>query len=226
MYALTISQQIFDYLQKEDQEIFIKSLIKTNKKVIINYLLIIKKELLLNFSNETIIKYLLRERKEDFFKYCKDFYNLILDNPDILLCVFFISNDINLTKSVKDYLEKQEFDNTDIISGFAFLFDDNPNTLNITEKFKIIKIDEKYWDYLKIAFGYCSNGMHRIGGTDEILYVPKDNNQFMNILFIERIINSYFEGGIEYTYSLHNDLYKGPTLNNIRSHFSQIKNII
>ena len=225
MYALTISEQIFDYLEKEEQEIFIKILIKTRKEVIIDYLSKIKKENLLNFCNEAIIEYIFREKKEDFLKYCKNFYNLKPGKPDILFNVFFISNDIDLTRSVKNYIENAD-EKSIVISGFASICSKELKTLNITEKFKIIEIDETYWDYLKSASHYDSNSTYHVKYTDEILYVPRNNNQFMNILFIEGVINSYFEGGIEYTYSLHNDLYKGPTLNNIRRHFSHIKNII
>jgi hypothetical protein len=225
MYALTISEQIFDYLQKEEQEIFIKILIKTRKEVIIDYLSKIKKENLLNFCNEAIIEYIFREKKEIFLKFCKDFYNIKPGKPDILFNVFFISNDIDLTRSVKNYIENAD-ETSIVISGFASICSKELKTLNITEKFKIIEIDETYWDYLKSASGYCSNGTYHVKYTDEILYVPRNNNQFMNILFIEGVINSYFEGGIEYTFSLHNNLYKGPILNNIRRHFSNIKNII
>ena len=125
--------------------------------------------------------------------------------------VWFISNDINLTMSVKDYFEN--LDNKPIIKSITMTSHETLKSLNLNEKFEIIEIDESYWDFLRTTFHYLDN-------------LPEDNTQFMNFICIEGMNNTYLQGGKEATINYHNEYFCNRKLNDIRNHFSHIKNII
>ncbi len=132
-------------------------------------------------------------------------YNFNLDY------VWFISNDIDLTMSVKDYFEN--LDTKSIIKAITMTSHETLKSLNINEKFEIIEIDESYWDFLRKKLHYLDN-------------LPNDNSEFMNFICIEGMNNTYMQGGKKATIKYHNKYFSKRKLNDIRGHFSHIKNII
>lgn len=168
----------------------------------------------LTLSKPIINELLEIEKKQEkllkMFKMLNINFNEVPHNTN-LDYVWFISNDINLTMSVKDYFEN--LDNKPIIKSITMTSHETLKSLNINEKFEIIEINESYWNYLRRTFHYLDN-------------LPEDNSEFMNFICIEGMNNAYLEGGKEVTIKYHNEYFCNRKLNDIRHHFSHIKNII